>query len=421
MNDKPLILLYKTPFGHYFYETNRNEIVFVNEKLYVYIKDILSEDESLKMDVSEKTKEEYLELQECGYLSPPCVKNIKHPLTGQLEKLLTRKVDKITLQVTQNCNLRCSYCIYSENSNLGQRSHSKNSMSLEMAKKALDFYKSHSIDSDMASISFYGGEPLLEFVRIKEIVSYAEEIFDGKEILFGITTNATLLNEEVIDFLIEHNFNITISIDGPKEVQNKNRKFKNGQGSFDIVLSNVSMIFNKNPALMKSITISMVIDPNQDYSEIVTLFNIPEFKDVSLTYTMVEKDAEQLFPSRDYLIKYHYDLFLAYMEYFRNDGKEYPSKLVERDMEAFKSGIRRFKTNMLSSVDAPGGPCVPGKVRLFINSFGELYPCERVNENCCMKIGTLDNGFDYEQINSVLNIGQLTEDRCKHWHAFYLE
>lgn len=178
------------------------------------------------------------------------------------------------------------------------------------------------------------------------------------------------------------------------------------------------MIFNKNPALMKSITISMVIDPNQDYSEIVTLFNIPEFKDVSLTYTMVEKDAEQLFPSRDYLIKYHYDLFLAYMEYFRNDGKEYPSKLVERDMEAFKSGIRRFKTNMLSSVDAPGGPCVPGKVRLFINSFGELYPCERVNENCCMKIGTLDNGFDYEQINSVLNIGQLTEDRCKHCWAF---
>ncbi len=418
MNAKPLVLLYKTPLGHYFYETNRNEIVSVNENLYQYIKGILTEDNSETVEVSEETKEEYLELQEYGYLSPPCVQNVQHPLTGQLHKFLARKVDKITLQVTQNCNLRCSYCIYSENSNLGQRSHSLNTMSLEVAKKALEFYRDHSLDSDMAAITFYGGEPLLEFSRIKEIVAYAEEIFEGKKILYSITTNATLLNKEIIDFLLVHNFSITLSMDGPKDVQDKNRKFKNGQGSFDIVMKNIQLLYHKNPDRMKNVTISMVIDPAQDYSEIVTLFLIPELRDVKLSYTMVEQDAELLSPSREYLEKYHYDFFLALMEYFRHDNKQYSSKLVERDMDAFKTGISRFKTNILSPTTAPGGPCVPGKMRLFVNSFGELYPCERVNEDCCMKIGTVDGGFDYDQINFMLNIGRLTADKCKSCWAF---
>lgn len=418
MMKKPLIILYKTPFGQYFYETNRNEVVSVSENMYQYLRALLYDIEFEDLDITEKTKAEYIELQECGYLSPPVVQEVKHPLTGELEKILDRKVDKVTLQITQNCNLRCSYCIYSEDSNLGQRSHSANIMSLDTAKKALNFYKEHSIDSEMASITFYGGEPLIEFQRMKEIVSYAEQIFEGKEILFGITTNATLLNEEVIDFLLEHKFNITISIDGPQKVQDKNRKFKGGQGSYDIVIKNVSLLHDKNPDLMKNVTISMVIDPEQDYSELVTLFQLPILEDVNLTYTMVEKDAEILPPSNDYLTKYQYDLFLAYVEYFRSDDKKYASKLVKRDLDAFKSGMSRFKTNILSQMAAPGGPCVPGKMRLFVNSFGDLYPCERVNEDCCMKIGTLENGFDYNQINAVLNIGQLTADKCKKCWAF---
>ncbi len=418
MSAKPLVLLYKTPFGYYFYETARNEIVAVNEKLYRYISDILSEDVSEPIEASETTREEYLALQECGYLSLPYIQKVRHPLTDQLPRFLARKINKVTLQVTQNCNLRCSYCIYSENNNFGQRSHSAKTMPLEVAKKALEFYKSHSLDSDKASITFYGGEPLLEFLRIKEIVSYAEDIFEGKEILFSITTNATLLSEEVIDFLSEHNFIIMLSIDGPKKVQDSNRRFKNGQGSFDTVMKNISLLYRKNPDQMKNITISMVIDPTQDYSEIIKLFHMPEFKDVKLSYSMVEEDAETLPPSKDYLTKFNYDLFLAYMEYFRGDKKQYPNKLVERDMEAYKSCISHFKTNILSSVAAPGGPCVPGKLRLFVNAYGELYPCERVNEDCCMKIGTVDNGFDYDQISSLLNVGQLTAEHCKLCWAF---
>lgn len=307
MNKKPLVLLYKTPFGHYFYETNRNEIVLISENMYQYMRIMFHGNFSGETEITNKTIAEYNELQECGYLSPPSVQTVQHPLTKGVKNFLDRKVDKITLQVTQNCNLRCYYCIYSDESNLGQRSHSSNRMALDTAKKALHFYKEHSIDSEKAFVSFYGGEPLLEFSRIKEIVLYAKEIFEGKELLFGITTNATLLNEEAIDFLLKHNFKIAISIDGPQSVQDKNRKFQNGQGSYDIVMKNVNTLYNKDPNHMKNVTISMVINPEQDYSELVTLFHLPILKDVNLTYTMIERDAEILPPSKDYLLKYQYD------------------------------------------------------------------------------------------------------------------
>ena len=103
-------------------------------------------------------------------------------------------------------------------------------MSLETAKKAILFYREHSRDKDRAIIGFYGGEPLLAFPLIVESVKYAEEIFAGVDISFNITTNATLLTDEIIDFLLDHHFKLTFSLDGPNEVQDKNRIFANGSG-----------------------------------------------------------------------------------------------------------------------------------------------------------------------------------------------
>ena len=134
---------------------------------------------------------------ECGYLSSANVKQIEHPLSNLSEHLLARGLEKMTLQVTQNCNLRCKYCIYSEVSNLSQRSHNENAMSFETAKNAIDFFGVHSRDKKQVAIGFYGGEPLLEFQLIKDAVSYAKKIFEGKDLSFHITTNATLMTDEM--------------------------------------------------------------------------------------------------------------------------------------------------------------------------------------------------------------------------------
>lgn len=420
MSQKPFVLPIRTALGYYFYEVNRNELVAVTEQLYEYLLRILDVGDTEMIEASEEVKTQYLELQDCGYLQPVHIEKVVHPLTGKLEDLLDRRIDKITLQITQNCNLRCSYCVYSENSNLGQRSHSSKVMSLETAKKALDFYHQHSIDSEKISIGFYGGEPLLAFPFIKDVVAYAEDIFDGKSIIYAITTNATLLTDEVIDYLLDKNFNVMISIDGPKRVQDKNRKFKNGTGSYDVVMRNINRLYQKDPEAMKRMSVSMVIDPSQDYSEIITLFDEPALKDINLTYTFVEEDARYLLPSEDYVVQYTYDLFLTLLKHFRDQKEHFPSKLVETDLNSIMDGNTRFKLNLVGLVGAPSGPCVPGKIRMLVNCFGDFYPCERVNENECMKIGSIERGFDFDQVSSILNVGQIAEQSCKNCWAFSL-
>lgn len=421
MSKKCVIFPYQTPFGNYIYDANHNEILYVNKKLFDYIVDYEKNEVKRQEDYSQETLKEFLELQKFGYLLPPVVQKIEHPYTTMMKDLLERKVDQITLQITQNCNLRCAYCIYSADSNLGQRKHSNKHMTFDMAKRALEFYKEHSIDTDVAAIGFYGGEPLLEFQLIKQIVKYSEELFKGKKLSFAITTNATLLTEDYLDFLIEHKFHIAISIDGPQKIQDKNRKFANGKGTYKTVIDNLHKFYVKYPEEIKNVTISMVIDTSSDYKDIVKLFALPELKNMRLTYTPVETDGRIGKLSDSYLESYAYDLFLGYIEkYSETEEEVYPSKLVELDLDMENFRITKFKKNDLNIVSAPSGPCLPGKTRLFVNCLGELYPCERVNEDKRMRIGTLDTGFCYKQIEEILNIGKIAEERCKECWAIQM-
>lgn len=307
------VLPIKTPLGFYFYETNRNEIVAINEELYDYICAVINGNMDMIRIASKEIKKDYEYLEECGYLQAYRIKEIEHPLTKQVGNLLARKMDKITLQITQNCNLRCTYCIYSENLNLGQRSHSQNVMSFETAQKSLDFYRNHSIDSEQISIGFYGGEPLMEFELIKKIVRYSESIFEGRKIIYSVTTNATLLTDTIIEYLVENRFNVLVSLDGPKEIQNRNRKFPSGQGSFDIAISNIRKLSRRMAETDKEISISMVIDSKTLYSELIKLFDDPDLKTAELLYTYVEEDAQYVRPNEKYIEEYNYDLFLGMM------------------------------------------------------------------------------------------------------------
>lgn len=416
--NKPLRLLYTTPFGHYFYETNRNEILRISPALYNYLYALQHNLTSSSVD--KPTLDEYEGLVNAGYLSGSRISLVRHSMTDQVEELLSRKIDKLTLQVTQNCNLRCSYCIYSYDSNHDQRSHSQKSMTLQTAKKAVDFYYDHSVDSSNAAISFYGGEPLLQFPLIKEIVAYAEALFSGKNIVFSITTNATLLTEEIARFLCEHNFHILLSIDGPKAIHDKNRKTVDGHGSFEKVIQGLKIIRNTYPeSMLSDIMVSMVISPQESYRSYKELFQSELLQGLNLTYSFVEEDSEFLYPSvKDYFDDYYYDLFFEYFYWFRNETGFHVNTITETDISHSKYTLDKFKTSILGTVGAPNGPCIPGKMRLFVNCLEELYPCERVNEDKCMKIGSLDNGFDIDNIKRILNISSLTPDKCVNCWAF---
>ncbi len=165
-------------FGEcYVYDVNKDNILRISRGLYSFLQDLISGTEREVTD--EAICSEYNRLREEGYLSSHKMSTLQHPATELLKYKLERGMHTITLQVTQNCNLRCSYCIYSDVHNEKQRSHSNKKMTLETALKAVDFLAEHSVDSPRINIGFYGGEPMLAFDLIQPVVSYAEDIFSG--------------------------------------------------------------------------------------------------------------------------------------------------------------------------------------------------------------------------------------------------
>lgn len=143
-------------------------------------------------------------------------------------------IKALCLHVSHDCNLRCEYCFASK----GDYQTGRKMMPQEVALKAVDFLVEHSGKRHNIEIDFFGGEPLMNFETVKKAVAYGREIerHVGKHFYFTITTNATLLNDERIEFINEHMDNVVISIDGRKEVHDAVRHDVLGNGSYDRIL-----------------------------------------------------------------------------------------------------------------------------------------------------------------------------------------
>ncbi|MCL2052182.1 MAG: Cys-rich peptide radical SAM maturase CcpM [Lachnospiraceae bacterium] len=417
---KPLIVLLKTPNANYFFDANKDEMISVNEESFRYLS-CLQADENTEIGVMPP---ELLELKEQGYLKTESnIKEISHAYNEYLEFFLDRKLAMLTLQLTQDCNLRCKYCIYSEEHSSRQRSHSIKSISWEIAKKAVDFFLAHSIDNPEVNIGFYGGEPLLEFSLLKRIIEYAKECFAGRKLTFNMTTNATLLTDEMILYLKEQDVTMMISLDGPKEINDLNRIFIDGSGTFDTVSERVSRIKEICPDYAEKLMISMVMDPENDF-DCINAINIDgsEFNKLTISPTLVEREYGEENPqfSSNYVWKTEYQFFLAMLSHYGRYPKEDVSPIADsRLARSLDEYTRTCSGSFLRETDVPSGPCIPGQMRLFVNVDGLLFPCERVSEKSqAMCIGSLDEGFNLEKAKDVLGIGTLTKEECKKCWCF---
>lgn len=141
--------------------------------------------------------------------------------------------------VTNTCNLQCVYCQAQ-----AYKKANHGFMSIETARKAVDLALQS--PSNNLTFEFQGGEPLLNFPVVKEIVTYAESLDHNKQINFTIVSNLSLLNEEMLDFFIRHRVSISTSLDGPKELHDHNRRHRAGRSSYDLLMQAVQMIHEKN-------------------------------------------------------------------------------------------------------------------------------------------------------------------------------
>ncbi len=418
MEDTPFIKLFSSPWNKYFYDVGRNEIVSISKELYNNLS-LMQAGDVLWREMLSHPSEELSSLIEEGYLSDKRPSIIRHPYSDIFTYFLERKIDMLTLQVTQECNFRCKYCVYSEHENHNQRSHAHKVMAIDTAKAAIDFYINHSIDSESWNIGFYGGEPLLQFALIKRTVEYVESVAQGKLLKFYITTNGSLLTDEVIDFLAEHKFSLLISMDGSRNAHNKNRVFRDGTGTYDSIIENLEKVQERFPEYYKSIAFNTVLDPSNDFDAMIKLGKdlngIPEG---NIRFNYMETDNEQASSSLEFSEKDEYQSFMAVLALCGRFPENRLSSLGAQRLREAKEYYRKIQpSTRIPDAFAHGGPCIAGKSRLFVNVDGKFYPCERVNENDHMCIGDIKTGFNNERVYRLLNIGNLTSEQCKNCWA----
>lgn len=404
-----VIKTFQTPLGCYVYDRGSNTIIRVDEGDYAAFCKLENgtEDEET-MRLVEKYRAQ-------GVCSENTLKEIMHPATQTLSYHLEHRVQKITLQLTQNCNLRCDYCAYS--GKYHQRTHNSGKMSFDTIKKSIDYAIGRSDGVEDLNIGFYGGEPLLEFHNLKKAVEYVSENYRGRKVNYSITTNGTIMNDEIIRFFIEHDFSVLISLDGPKELHNKNRVFANGEGSFDRIMENLRYVKANYPHFFQKISFNTVVPPGSDYQCIEHFFSANDvIEDNQLSKTAVSAFGRKEEVSYDdlYFVTYKYQTLKILMAALGFYSKKKISKLFFSDF----AEIQRFyddlgKTPVCASCAHPGGPCIPGARRPMIDIDGNIFPCERVSERSeAMKIGHIDSGCDTDKVKKLLNIGQLTEKEC---------
>lgn len=420
MKKTPFVHLFRTSEKCYMYDVNRDQIVEIPESAYVDLSnDLESEGESTESRMWIDT------MKSKGFMKTNRVKETEHPDTALLPFYLENRLTQLILQVTQSCNLRCSYCIYSgcyEN-----RAHSQKMMPMWMAKKSIDYLASHSQDSKEVIISFYGGEPLLRFDFIQECISYAKVKLFGKPMRFNITTNGTLLTDKMIQFFVAENVYIMFSLDGPPEIHDRNRRFAStNQGSFAKLYNNIRLIYNKYyKYYIDHVSFNAVVDTKNGFSLLNKfvmenpLFNKAYYAAslVNSRYAIHHDEATDQFTN-----EWNYESFKFFLSKLGKIPCEKTSPLQKTVFNAMCAACLGRKFENLCELPEKwhhGGPCLPGALRLFVTANGDLYPCERLSESStASRIGNIEKGIDVERAKSVLNVELAMKDKCKDCWAY---
>lgn len=219
--------------------------------------------------------------------------------------------------------------------------------------------------------------------------------------------------------MIKHRFAMTISLDGGKEEHDVNRKFRNGKGSFDIIVKNLQRLRNYDEKYFLSVGYNTVINSNANLKNVLEYFKKSNlFNPTQVRLSMVNETGllkNDLFKTDEiFWIPHRYEHLKVLLYLLGKIDKDYIHPLYKSDhkaIELFYKEIQQHHIEMQTMHH--GGPCMPGARRMFVNIEGDIYPCEKVSESINgTQIGRIEQGFDYKKIYSILNIGQLTEKEC---------
>jgi uncharacterized protein len=293
----------------------------------------------------------------------------------------------LVLNVTNQCNLACTYCYeYGEDKIVDtEQGRQPKFMSAATARDSIEFLLKES--GRVAHLTFFGGETLLNFPVLKETIAYARRRAAdvGKSIDFSLTTNATLLRSEIIDFLAENGIAVTVSMDGPRELQNKFRVFHNGAGSYDVVVPRIKELLRKHrsrPIGARVTLTSDTLDITRIYRHLTEELGFFEVGFAPVTTS----------PTRQYAIS---DGGFDYMlEQFRELAREFRDRVAENRHHGF-SNVKDTLEEIHKGVSKPY-PCGAGLGLLGVSTDGDVAVCHRFAGSETHKLGTVRDGIDRE-------------------------
>lgn len=403
-----LFKMLKTNFHYYIYDVGSGMVLKISKTDYENLEEY---EKGIYNDATIDTIKKY---EKDGFLLEHIVEKAENSMTPFLCHMLNHNLRHLTLQVTQNCNLRCEYCVYS--GNYQNRVHTNKNMELHTAKKAINYLIKHSDEQDEIAISFYGGEPLLMFDLIQECVCYAKSLVEDRKIHFNMTTNATLLSPKINKFLYENDFILLISLDGTKEQHDRHRKFVNGKGTFDCIINNIRNLIKEYPSYNKNISTNTVMDYDSDFNAIDTFFQRDNIlkgiksRKTFVSTTMIKEELPNAKGLPYMTGSYEYLKALIDLIHHRNIASFIYKKNIMNLVELHE---RVHQYSLLPNIYSHGGPCLPGVKKLFVTVDGKLYPCERISELFdIMQLGSLDTGIDLSKAIRVLNIDKIDSAKC---------
>ena len=317
-------------------------------------------------------------------------------------------IKAVCLNIIHACNLRCKYCFADE----GEYNGHKGKMSLETAKKAIDYVVKRSGPRKNIEIDLFGGEPTMMMDTIKEIIAYARENEAkwNKRIRFTMTTNATLLTDEMMDYMDKELENIILSIDGRKEVNDKVRIRFDGKGSYDQILPNIKKMVAKRDKTKAHTVRGTFTRENLDFYEDVKMMVDEGFREISIEPVVLE-DGHPLALRKEDLPK----IFESYDKLY--------DELVQKKAEGKEFNFYHFK------VDLNGGPCVYKRISgcgagfeyVAITPQGEVYPCHQFVGREEYKLGSIyDDTYDAELGKKFKKAHIYNKPKCRNcWARFY--
>lgn len=316
-------------------------------------------------------------------------------------------VKALCLHIAHDCNLACQYCFAEEGEYHGRRAL----MSFEVGKKALDFLIANSGNRRNLEVDFFGGEPLMNWEVVKQLVEYgrSKEKEYNKNFRFTMTTNGVLLNNEIMEYCNREMSNVVLSLDGRKEVNDKMRPFQGGKGSYDLIVPKfqkfAEMRGDKDYYVRGTFT-----RHNLDFSK-----DVMEFADLGFRSMSIEPVVAA--PEEEYAIREE-DLPQIMEEYDRL-AEEY----LKRKKEG--RGFNFFHFN----IDLNQGPCVAkrlsgcgsGTEYLAVTPWGDLYPCHQFVGQEEFLLGNVDTGVTNERIRDEFKLCNVyAKDKCRDCFArFY--